>query len=527
LTQPILPPNALITLQDTGDLIPSLLFAPNVGSDLSDIERRIMSWMSMRLLESNTRNHVQLSEQYYNGLNIVPSLGISTPPELEPLRAILGWCRTAVEARSERLNVQGFRMPNATTIDSAVQEIWQHNNLDAEAPLLHEQAMVSGWTYAIVGKNDNDGDDSSGIPVITTESALNMTASWNPMRREISAAYQIYMDLDPTSDTYGRQLATLYTRDATIQLNTTPNGWIVADRNDHQQHWVPVVQFTPRPQFHERLRGQSEMNAAWRNTQDRAARTLVRMEIAGEFFATAKVYVLGVSEEAFMKKDGTKASAWETYIGRISTIEADANGNLPTVQRIAGESPDGFISSLNQERSIFCGISGLAPQYLGIFSDGNPASADAIRMSDFRLATIAERLAKPYGNDWEKLMSMALKMAGEWTASADQMETDWGPFGIPTPSADTVNVVSMVGAGMVAPDSDDALAALGWSPVQRARIREGMKRQQGLAQIGQAIAGLKPPATPGAAPPQALDGQQPGALQALNSQRTTDSATAG
>lgn len=517
---------SLLTLQSAGDLIPGLLFAPDVGQgDLSATEQRVMSYLSWQLFDGRARGEMQLSQLYFDGLNTVPSLGISVPPELEPLRAVLGWCATAIEARSERLNVQGFRMPGETTINSTVQEIWQHNNLDAEAPLVHEQAMISGWTYGIVGPSE----DSSGFPLITTDSALNMTASWDSKKREISAAFQTYRDTDPASDTYGKQLATLYTRDAIVQLITGQNGWTVQDRNDHQQGFVPVVQFTPRPQFTRRLLGRSEMSAAWRNTQDRACRFLARMEVASEFFAAAKILILGASEESFTKPDGTKASAWETYTGRLSTLEADENGNLPTVERIVGESPDGFISSLNHERSIFCGHSGLAPQYLGIFSDGNPASADAIRMSDFRLKTIADRLSLPLGGEWEKFMSMALKMAGEWTSSADQMETDWGKTGIPTPSADTVNVVAQVGAGMVSPDSDDALAEVGWSSVQRARIAAARQKQQGLAQIGQALAGLKPPApVPTAAPaPQATDGEQPQALQALNSARSTDGAVAG
>lgn len=519
----------LVTLQSVGDLIPELLFAPDVSNgDLSPTEKRVMSWLSARLMDGKQRVELQLSELYFDGLNTVPSLGISVPPELEPLRAVLGWCQTAIEARSERLNVQGFRLPNERTVNSTLQEIWQHNNLDAEAPLVHEQAMSLGWSYGIVGVSD----DGSGIPLITTESPLHMSAAWDMRKREISAAFQTYRDNDPTSDSFGRQLATLYTRDAIVQLASGPNGWQVQDRNDHQQGFVPVVQFTPRAKFNDRLCGRSEMTPAWRNTQDRAARTLVRMEIAGEFFAAAKVYILGASEESFQKKDGTKASAWETYTGRLSTLEADENGELPQVVRHAGESPDGFISTLNQERSIMCGLSGLSPQYLGIFSDGNPASADAIRMSDFRLAKISGRLCQPLGNEWERLMTYALKISGEYTPAAGQMETDWAPTGIPTPSADSTRVTQQVAAGMVPPDSDDALAEVGWSPVQRARIAAERQRQQGLAAIGQTLAGLKPPEQPGQpqqppAPTQAVDGEQPQALQALNSARATDGAAAG
>jgi hypothetical protein len=521
LTQP------LVTLQSMGDLIPMQAFAADVSADdLSDTERRVMSWLSSRLMGGDNRWGLELSQLYYDGMNRVPSLGISVPPELEPLRAVLGWCSTAVEARSERLNVQGFRMPGETTINTSLQEIWQHNNLDAEAPLIHEQAMTSGWTYGIVGKSD----DSSGFPLITTESALNMSAAWDPRRREISAAFQRYLDCDPTSDTYGKWLGTLYTRTSIIQLSSDQEGtWKVDKRNDHDQGFVPVVQFTPRPLFLDRLCGRSEIAPAWRNTQDRACRTLVRMEIASEFFAVAKLIILGATEESFQKADGSKASAWETYTGRISTLEADENGNLPNVIRIAGESPDGFISALNHERSIMAGHTGLSPDYLGIFSDGNPTSADAIVKGDFRLAKIAERLSASVGNDWEKLMVMALKITGEHTETADQLETDWAPFSIPTPTADTVNVTTQVQAGMVSPRSDDALAKVGWSPVQRARIAQDMEKQKGLAVIHQAISGLKPAQpSPGSQPQQAVDGEQPMALQALNSQRTTKSAaTAG
>lgn len=503
------------------DPLPLLLFAPEVSSgDLSMAERQIMTFLSSKVLDGKRRQEVLLSELYYDGLNAVPSLGISVPPELEPLRAVLGWCQAAIDARSERLNVQGFRMPGETTVNQDLQQIWQHNNLDAEAPLIHEQAMITGQAFAIIGPSD----DRSGIPVITTESALNMAASWDPKKREISAAYQTYKDNDPTSATYGRQLATLYTRQATIQLSSGPNGWQVDERNDHQQNFVPVVLFNPRPTFTDRMVCRSLMTAPWRNTQDRAARTLVRMEVSSEFFAAAKLFILGASEDALQKKDGTRASAWETYVGRLSTLEADEYGNLPQIVRHPGESPEPFIRALDHERSVMAGHTGLAPQYLGIFSDGNPASADAIRMSDFRLKKIADRLSLPLGNEWERLMGYALKITGEWTDDAAQMETDWGYTGIPTPNADAVTVTTQIAAGMIPPTSDDALAKCDWSPVERARIAEERKKQEGLAQINRALAGLKQPQPN---PAQPMDGQQPQALGALDSQRSTDGATAG
>lgn len=494
----------------------AVLFAPNVtGSDLSEVEQRTMTLLAQRLMNGQLGYELELSELYYEGRNIVPSLGISVPPELEPLRAVLGWCAAGVDARSERLTVQGFRMPGQTTIDAGLHEIWQHNNMDSESVIMHDAALIYSRSYAIVGPSD----DGSGIPLITTESPRNMIASWDVRRREISAAYQTYLDIDPASETYLKQLATLYTRDAIIQMVNSSDGWVVQDRNDHQQGFAPVVQFTNRPKVHNRL-GCSEMSNAWRNTQDRACRSLQSMEVAREFFAATKIFILGATEESFLKSDGTKASAWETYIGRISGLEADQHGNLPQIVSVPGSQPDGFIRSLDHERQIMAGHTGLPPQYLGIYSDGNPASADAIRMSDFRLKMTADRLATQFGEAWEQLMRMALKIAGEYSDTAEQMETDWNYTGIPTPSADTVNVTTQVAAEMVPPTSDDALAAVGWSPVQRQRIAAERKKQQGLAVIDQAVAGLKPPA-------QATDGEQPQALANLNAKRSNDGATAG
>jgi hypothetical protein len=497
-----------------------VLYAPTVtDNELSDTEKAVMMHLSMRLTDSQYQTQLRDSQLYYQGLNIVPSLGISVPPELETLRGILGWSAIGIDARSERLAVEGFRMPGQTTVDTDLQEIWQTNNLDAESALVHESAMVYGRAYVVVGKADD------AAPLITAESPTNMLGSWNVRDRRISAAYQTYFDVDPASETYLTQLATLYTKDATIQLahNLNDGKWIVQDRDDHNMGIVPVIQFACRARISDRL-GASEITAAWRNCQDRACRTIVRQEITGEFFANPKVWLLGASEQAFQDSDGNLKTAWETFIGRISALEADDNGVLPDVKFQQGSSPDGFISSLTQERQLMASHMGVSPDYLGITSDGNPASADAITKGDYRLKKRADRIAVSFGNDWEEVMRVALQIDGSALPDgAARMETDWDYTGIPTPNADTVTITTQVQAGMVPPDSDDAMAAVGWTPVQRERIAADRKRAQGNAVLAQALQGL-----PGLLKPQQpMDGQQPGALAAAQMNRDTNSNIAG
>lgn len=521
---------APVLLSSTSPIDPrvsSPLFAPEVSQiALSQSERMVMQYMATLLLDPNYQAELYLSGLYYDGLNHVESLGISVPPELEPLRSILGWCAAGVDARSERLTVRGFRMPKQTEIDDDLQAIWQANNMDAEAPLVHDDTEIYGRSFVVIGVGEDE-------PLITVESPRNMIGSWDIRRRELSAGFQTYLDIDPASETYSHQLATLYTRDATIQLSLGERGWQVDERNNHGMGFVPVRMFTHHPTVRNRY-GSSVMTPAWRNTQDRACRLLSRQEISSEFFATMKIMILGASEQDFKKQDGSLATAWETYIGRLSTLKADEFGNLPQVKEIRGESPDGFISSFDQQAHIMAGHTGLAPQYLGIFSDGNPASADAIRMSDFRLKTIADRLTVSLGNEWESTMRIAMRIKGGFDMKAAQrMETDWAYTGIPTPNADAVTITTQMASGSIPPTSSTALARMDWSPVEIARLEIDRKKTEGLGAITKALAGFKPPPVagenangqPGGQQP--MDGQQPQALAGLNSSRSTDAATAG
>lgn len=504
-------PLAMANYPSMVGVLPIVLSPPegmNLDTVLSPAELRVMTFLSGRLLDGKARTDLYLSWLYYEGMNLIPSLGIAVPPELESLRAVLGWCGAAIDARSERLSLQGFRMPGQTTVDADLQQAWQSNNFDAESVLVHNDSMIYRNSFVIVGPRD----DTDEPPLSTVESPLNMTVAWDRRNREVSAGYQTYLDVDPASETFNQQRSALYTRDATTHMVKGDKGWEIVDRNDHDMGFVPVVIFPNRPSTTNPY-GRSEIAAAWRNTQDRAARGLVRNEIAAEFFASMKLWLLGVNEDAFTKADGSKASAWETFTGRVSSLEADKNGVLPNIIFQQGQDPAGLIKFIDHERQVFSGNSGVPLDYLGMVSDGNPTSADAIAKGDFRLMKCAERLATQFGNSWENWARITLKVWGRDVDGSEQIESEWGKFGIPTPTADTINVTTQVTAGMVPPDSDDALAACGWTPVQRQRIAAALKRYNGKAGMNAAMDGLKPP------PQQPVDGEQPAALLALQQSR--------
>lgn len=442
---------------------------------LSDDEQRVFDHLVNQL--NDETDDLQLSLRYYLGVQDVPSLGISVPPELKALVSIMGWAQSGVDAVTERLHAQGFRLPSATTTDADLQSIWQANNLDDEQTLVHEDALVFGTGYVVVGKRDDD----DAPPLITIESPLTMTAVYDGRRRATACALQRWTDTDPTSEFFRRERLALYMPDATIHLVRDVNGGAmqVVDRDDHELGIVPVVMFTNNRRAGDA--GGSEITQAWRNTINRGCRAQSRLELTSEFFAAPKMIILGATEEDFQNADGSKKSAWETYIGRVLGLQRAEDGSVPTVERFSSESPDGLIKVVDQESRNMAGLTGLPPHYLGIFSDGNPASADAIRMGDFRLKMKADRKTVAYGNSWEQVMRLALLVrGGELPDDADSIETDWAYTGIPTPTADTDAVTKQVSVGMVPPTSDVALAKVGYSAVERERIANEARRHAGM-----------------------------------------------
>lgn len=475
----------------TGDIrsIPlDLTFDAAITSTaLSEDERRLAQFLAARLWDQ--RGSLILSNLYYEGLQSVSSLGISTPPELKNLRTIMGWGQSGVDGVDERLTVQGFRFPDALAADDDLWGIWQANDMDAEHTLVHLDSMIYGSAHVVVGLDDD------GEPVITTESPMDMTTYVDTRRRATTCAYQTYFDVDPASETYGRQRCALYTTESTIHLVNSARGWDVVDRDDHRFGRVPVVSFPNRQRTGVRV-GVSEILPSWRNTIDRACRATSRLETTSEFYSAPKMILLGVAESAFQNADGSAKSAWETYIGRVLALETDeTSGERPTVQRFEAENPDGLIKVIDHETRVMAGHTGLPPQYLGIFSDGNPASADAIRMSDFRLKMKSDRKTVALGNRWEDVMRIAIELRdGTLPDGADRIETDWAPTGIPTPAADTDAITKQITAGMVPPTSDVALAKVGYSAVERARIANDTREQEGHSALQGILAATRQPA---------------------------------
>jgi len=455
-------------------VIPTPLVLDVVCKDLTAAEQEQVTRLQWRLSEDLP---FQIARQaYYDGEQPMKSLGIAVPPQLEALRTAAGWPGVVVDSLDERLDVQGFRFPDSVDADSELWDMWTANGMDQESQLAHLDALVFGRAFAMVGS----GPDG---PLITIESPMNMAADFDARTRRVTAALQIY-------EFWGDQAAALYLPDETVHLvRHQARAWRLVARDQHRLGMVPVVLITNRPRTFDRY-GVSEITPELMSWTDAACRTLLGMEVAREFFGSPQRYILGAAESAFVDATGTPTDAWETYIGRVLALERDEDGQTPSVGTFAASDPRPFLEIVQALARLVSAKTGLPPHLLGFVAD-NPASAEGIRSAEARLDKRARRKQRSFEGGWRDVMKLALMMAngGRLPVDAHRLDVMWAPPETPTPLMTSQAILAQAQSGAVPSSSDVVLEKLGYSAVERVRLKADRQRQAGqdaLAQIAAA-----------------------------------------
>ncbi|MFD3568445.1 phage portal protein [Streptomyces sp. NPDC058667] len=446
--------------------IPTL---PLVG--LSDDERQILSMLRSDLL--NQRFKLQLLDAYFNGEQLVQDLGISIPPKLKGLHTVIGWPRTGVESLEERLDLEAFRWADGSD-SSELEEIAEANDLFDESSLAHLDALTYGREYVTVGSPD----DPDLPPLITYESPLDMTLSWDARLRIPRFALRESLDRFDFGLAPEEKLISLYMPDETIFAVEVDGGWEVIDRDHHRLGMPPVLRMANRQRTADRV-GKSEITPEVMSITDAACRRLMGIEVGAEFFQAPQRYLLGVSESAFQDAEGNARTAWETYIGRVLALERDEDGNVPEVGQFAAHDPSGQTKIIDLYARIMASQLSVAPHVLGYSSD-NPASADAIRYADNRQIKKAERRIRRFSATHRDSMRLALWFRnGEPPPKERRIECVWRNPATPTLAAQTDATVKLVQQGIVPADSDVALEMAGLTEDQRRRVRADRRRAEG------------------------------------------------
>lgn len=456
--------------------IPTL---PQIGLSQSELD------MIYRLQSRAQRDRftMELTDAYYRGTQIVRDLKIAIPPEItSQLRTLVGWPRIGVDPYVERLGADGFRLAGATDSDQDLRDLWDANGLDAEQSLGFTDALAMGRAYWTVGVGNEPGDP----PRICVESPLNMAVLWDLSGTRAKAALQGYW-VDDTMH------AAFYLPDQTIQIAQDDNKrWVVVSRDHHEFGYVPVARMANNPRSNWRD-GYSEITPELMSTVDGACRTLLGLEVAREFYSVPQKLILGAAESDFQGPDGTPKKAWDTYINKVLALERDEDGNLPEVKQFAPYDPSVFTKIVEMYASQAAGILAATPQDLGLYTQGNPTSAEAAAVADARRDRRARRKQAVFGVPMVEAMQLAVRFMhnGDLPEEFRRMSVDWADVAIKTPGVTADAITKQIATGAIPATSDETLKALGWSATQRARLEQDRAVDQGQSMLQQIASSME------------------------------------
>jgi hypothetical protein len=447
-------------------LLPSLtgsVLPPANPLGLSDDEQRLVAGLSNKMAVQAV--YARQRYLYYDGDQIVQNLGISVPAVLAGVRQVVDWPRVAVDRLVERASeIDGFRLPDSTEVDSELQEHWKANDLDSEFPLVQQDSLVGGSGYMIVGSPDQDGDS----PIVTVESPLNLALVWDPRRRMVTAAYQSY-------EVEGMYRAALYLPDVTISMSRDQSSeWVVDDRDEHRFGEVPVVRFPNRSRSSDRD-GRSQITRAIMTQTDSACRSLLGMEIAREVYSIPRLAILGAAESDFVDASGNRKSAIDMAMTKVLALERDEDGQLPTIQQLTAFDPSVFTKIIDEGAQLMSSFTGFPAAYFGQTSTANPASADAIRVAENGVDRAGKRVQQQASAPLRKVGQLTWRFANggaEVPAEMRRLAVDWVDAATPTPAATSDAISKQIASGAIPATSDVTLGALGWDALQRTRLAQ-------------------------------------------------------
>lgn len=307
--------------------------------------------------------------EYYDMKNFVPDFGISTPPQLRGMQAVLGWCGKAVDSIADRLDFYQFENDNF-----GINDIYAINNSDVLYDSAILGALIGSCSFIHIYKNENE---EVALEVIDGANATGILDARTGLLTEGYAVLKRNEGGDAVSEAYFTPDETIYYQDGQEIRVENPAKYPLL---------VPIVY---RPDA-TRPFGHSRISRACMSIIKSASRTIKRSEISAEFFSFPQKYITGLAENAEI------TDKWKAAMSAMMTFTKDEEGDHPIMGQFAQQSMTPHLDQLRMFASLFAGETGLTIDDLGFATD-NPSSAEAIKASHENLRLLARKAQKQFG----------------------------------------------------------------------------------------------------------------------------------
>ena len=404
-------------------------------------------------------------EDYFNGRH---PMAFATAQWREAFGSLLStlsdnWCQIVVSSSARRLKVQGFRFGATQAADDEAWAIWQANGMDAQASLVHTEAIKLGEAYWLVEPPMN----GRKYPRITCEHPREMIVASAPGdRRQHLAALKKWHDDD------GYWYATLYLPDRVWKLRSqqkakyTTGGkinWGPRPRDEgaaNKLGMVPAVPIRNAPTMLGGGTSDIEPGIPIQNAIDKLA---ADMMVASEYAAFRQRVMTGVE----LPPEGTPERAQAVMgVNRLFTVEAaDAK-----VYDLAASDLKNYVGAIEMFIQHLAAQTNTPPHYL--LGNMVNISGDALAAAESGLVSKVEDKKDPIGEGHEDAMRLAfLAMDDRERAAADDAETLWAPSERRSFAqvVDGATKLATMGFPM-----ETIAEELGWSPQRIARVKTQM-----------------------------------------------------
>ncbi len=344
-------------------------------------------------------------------------------------------CRLAVISLAERLRVTALTRDGQP--DARLWDWWLRNDLDDLSTIAHREALAFGAAYAIVWA----GQD--GAPLVSVESARQVTLIRDPGTRVTIAALKRWSDLDPTTQVPIDTRATLYLPDEIVHYTAgawaaPAPSWTVTGRVRNPLGVVPVVPLTNAETILDRF-GSSEIEDVI-PLADALGKLLVDMMVSSEYAGRPRRWVSGI--ELVEDAAGNVQNPFpESDRMMISEAPETKFGQLPSADLSGYEAATRVI--LQQVGA----VTGLPGHYLG--SPERVTTADALRASEASLSTRAEDRQRRFGRAWEAVCRLMVAVVDGVDPATVRAGVTWADPGTASVGQEADAVTKLVQAGVI------------------------------------------------------------------------------
>ena len=398
---------------------------PRYREDVTDL---FDTWEAVRGRNATLRTYIEMKAA-------TKDLGISIPPDLTKVNAVVGWADKAVRVRTVRSKFQGYVFEGEQ--DRRLDRLVRQNHMLTK----YSQACRGALTYGCSAMTVMRGRGRRQPSVMVRSMSANQCCMlWDRDADGIGCGIAVVgVDRDGVANRY-----VLHEPDAVVTFVRDDGcGWESLEEPHRMGRplMVPLVHDSDD----DRPLGHSAITPEVMGIIDKAMRDVLRMEVGAEFFTAPQRYILGADPDLFSYEqvrelagdDGDDVGEGDTddaddaprpvdphkmmraYLGAFLALTRDANGDVPQVGQFAPGDAGNFIAVFENDAQRFSGATNVPLGQLGVLSN-TYTSSDALGAANDPLILDVERINVSMGESMEEVAR--LMMASDSGAGYDDLD---------------------------------------------------------------------------------------------------------